>query len=589
VIGQRQGSGYASSKIAVVLLLLFSGAAAQTKVETLVGPGGVIEGEAFTLEVRATNGHIRSVSLLGFDDFRIIAGPSYTQSVSFVNGEMSTVTSHKWTLVAKRSGKIAIPALPVNVDGKTMRTAPIAIQVLTRQDGTVDGIKDKSLFLLIEVDNRNPYRGEQVTVTWTLYTDVSIASWEVLSLPRLTGFWSEELFAPNKLVLKERTYQGRRYYTAEVRRMALFPTRSGEIEVDPLVLKVGVKLNRRNRRDPFLNDFSLFAPSRVENREIPSLSIPINVKPIPRKNRPANYKGLVGKFKMTGGLDYNEVQQNNAVALALKISGTGNFKTLEAPIIAFPEGLEVFDPKVTTEPALGDVVGGVSTFEYVIVPRTTGKVSIPAIRLPYFNPSRRRFEVVRVGPLKLNVSPREEGPSVATGFSRREVALIGKDIRFLKSEKPRWRKSGKGWYTPEFFLLNIATVLLFAMPWANQRVRFLADTFQPGFRKRRALGAALSLVNKAHGEPAQVYGQFSRALTVFLNHKLGSRHHEYTIREARLILAAREVAQEDLAVIIYVLERAEAARFAPEQIGDIEADREALRETFAALDAQWTA
>ncbi len=574
-----------------LLLLLYSTAAAQPRVQAIVSDTRITEAQRFNLEVRVENGEIQSVSQEGLAAFRILSGPSTLRSTQIINGAVTSTSSYIWTLRPRMTGKQVIPSLAVKVGGTTLHTAPVSIEVIPAAAASGPAGSDSAppIYLEADVDRKQVYRGEQVTVTWTLYTQLNISGWEIVSLPNLTGFWNEELFAPNKLQLRERVVEGRRYYMAVVRRMALFPTRSGELEVDPLVLKMGVQIRDRRRLDPFFDDFSIFSPGSVEHRVVSSPAVVVKVAPTPAENRPPDYNGVVGRYSLSGNLDHQEVAQDEAVTLTLTISGEGNFKTLEAPPIDFPSGLEVFDPKVSSEPSLGDIIGGSKTVEYVIIPRRVGTFTVPQVRLPYFNPATKRHEVKTAGPFTLNVLPREDAGVASPGYTRREVALLGKDIRFVKSGRPRWLRTGKGWYTPGLFILNIATVLLFAAPWVGPRARLLATAVKPGWRARRALSVAISTIDEARGEPVEIYAELSRAVTRYINSKLGRDTREYTMDAVREILAGKGVAAVHQDVLARILERAAAARFAPVEAGDAEADRHALKEVLGEVEAQWSA
>jgi len=146
-----------------------------------------------------------------------------------------------------------------------------------------------------------------------------------------------------------------------------------------------------------------------------------------------------------------------------------------------------------------------------------------------------------------------------------------------------------GWYTPGLFILNIATVLLFAAPWVEPKARLLATAVKPGWRVRRALSAAISTIDEARGEPVEIYAELSRAVTRYINSKLGRDTREYTMDAVREILAGKGVAPVHQDVLARILERAAAARFAPVEAGDAEADRRALKEVLGEVEAQWSA
>ena len=117
--------------------------------------------------------------------------------------------------------------------GRDYRTEPITLQV-SEASTLASGSEGATIYLQLEIEPEEVYVGQQLTVTWTLFTQVGINGWEAFSEPSLTGFWTEDLFAPNKLQLREMIIGGKRYYFAVVRRAAIFATHSGDLEIDPL-------------------------------------------------------------------------------------------------------------------------------------------------------------------------------------------------------------------------------------------------------------------------------------------------------------------------------------------------------------------
>ncbi len=574
----------------IPLILCSIVVAQQPRVEVTVSSTRIIEGQSFTLEVSSQDGNIQSVSLDNLTDFNILSGPFTSSSYQMINGVVTTTSSYSWRLLATRTGEQVIPSLEVIIGRTVIHTEPVSIEVLSSTSVSAAGNQDTAapLYLVAEANREETYRGEQITVTWTLYTQLNISGWEIVALPNLTGFWSEELFAPNSLQLQPRNINGRVYRTAVVRRLALFPTRSGELTIDPLILRIGVQVSAQN--DPLFRTFPNLRPTQIENRDVISPSISITVFPTPTANRPADYYGVVGqRYSISGALDRQEVIQDEAITLTLTITGEGNFKTLEPPSINFPRGLEVFDPQVSNEPSLGDIVGGTKTLEYVIIPRQSGTLTIPQIRLPYFNPVTEQYELQTTEPFILNVLPRESTEITSSGYSRREVALLGEDIRFIKTDSPRWLKTGESWYTSGMFILNLAAILLFAAPWAGERIRMLTTAMKFDLRARRALIISTDIIDQAKGEPTEIYIEFNQAISQYLNLKLGKNTREYTMDQVRGILSSNGVSSVQQDTIIQILERAAAARFAPVEAGDVEADRQILKSVLSEVEKQWSA
>jgi hypothetical protein len=572
----------------LIALLLTTGLAGQTRVEAIVDDTKIAEGASFQLEIRAIDGTINNLRLNSLTDFEILSGPATSRSVQIVNGAVSSTSSYKWTLAPKKAGTLIIPAQQLTVDRRKYETKPITIQVLKAAPRSGSGsVASGELYLMAELASTEVYRGEQVTVTWTLFTQVNISGWEVASLPNFTGFWTEELFAPNKLQLRERVIGGKRYYTAVVRRMALFPTRSGELEIDPLVLKIGLPSQQR-RRDPFFDDFSFFNRGRIEQRNVPSNTIRLEVIPVPTRGRPEGFDGLVGRYRIEGGLDFQEVDQDEAVTMTLVVSGEGNLKTMPPPQIEFPQGLEVFDPKVSSEANMGDVLGGKKTFEYVIIPRRAGTITIDPVEIAYFDPDAGRYRLASIASSTLEVRPRDDTNVATPGYSRQEVAILGKDIRFVKLTRPRWLKVGRNWYDTQLLVLNLASIILFASPWLFAGGTNLLTRIAPNVSRRKALPKALKIVRSAQKADADSYQGFNQAITYYLNHKLGRESQEYTRNTLQEIMQTHSIGEDNQIDLLNQVERIGEARFAPIMSGSVEDDGERLIRVLKTIDGEWS-
>ena len=91
---------------------------------------------------------------------------------------------------------------------------------------------------------------------------------------------------------------GKQYSVAEIRKIAVFSSKSGEITVSPLEMMVETVVQRRRRNsrslfDDFFNDpFGQTVTSRIS-----SGAVKINVLPLP-KSKPADFTGLVGDYKI---------------------------------------------------------------------------------------------------------------------------------------------------------------------------------------------------------------------------------------------------------------------------------------------------
>ncbi len=428
-------------RLLLPILCLFQMASGQS-VTASVDVNQLAVNETFTFKLEAKNAdNMPQVNLAPLEkDFTIISGPAQQTSYQFVNGEATSSKSLTWTLVPNKKGKLTIPALTVALDGKKLKTKPIPMNV--KAGGSVTQ-KDE-LFLLAEVDKDEAFVGEQVTVTYKLYTRVQM-SLEDIKYPESVGFWSEELSVPRPPRFNQTTISGVQYNVATLYKVALFPTKTGELELSPMTARcnVQVKTKRRQRGifdDPFFNNFfneTVQKVLRTERRII-------KVKPYP-VGQPANFTGAVGQFKLKASVDTDKVKANEAVTYYVELEGTGNLNMFSLPDLKFPDNLEVFPPTSSFEQEqLWDHFTGKMKWEYILIPRQAGKIFLPRIELAYFDPNDKIFHTISSRSVELNISPAKDNlVSSSSGFTKEEIALLGQDIHYNVTSPPIWIERGQ--------------------------------------------------------------------------------------------------------------------------------------------------
>jgi hypothetical protein len=90
-------------------------------------------------------------------------------------------------------------------------------------------------FVRVSVDNPTPYVGEQITFRVWLYIPSQEAACDAQHEPQLTGFWNEPLMDRGQTRCARQWFaqdvSGRRMMAGIMRKIALFPTHSGHLEI----------------------------------------------------------------------------------------------------------------------------------------------------------------------------------------------------------------------------------------------------------------------------------------------------------------------------------------------------------------------
>jgi len=187
-----------------------------------------------------------------FENFMILSGPNQSTSIQIINGAQSASITYSFVLQAKSVGTFTIGSASISQSGKTYKSNSLVIPVRkgqpkNQQQKNNNEISEaeiaKNLYVRAIVDKTKPYKGEQVTVTYKLYTRLSIASqMGVNKLPQYQGFWAEELETTGNINFTTEIVGGKQFRVGVLKKVALFPTQTGSLEVTPFELAVPVQI-----------------------------------------------------------------------------------------------------------------------------------------------------------------------------------------------------------------------------------------------------------------------------------------------------------------------------------------------------------
>lgn len=529
-----------------------------------------------------------------FNDFRILSGPNRSTSMQIVNGKMSASLTYSYYLHPKAIGEVTVGSASVDYERKTYTTEAITIKVVKgkqqnkAQQNNESGISEEelkeNLFIRAIPDESNVYKGEQINVTYKLYTRLNISSPQISKLPTYKGFWSEETESPENINFNVEMYDGKRFRTADFKKVSLFPTNTGKLTVTPFELKIPVIVQKKRRArndlfDDFFND-SFFGRTETINQKVASNTITVNVKELPAAGKPESFHGAVGVFDFNVEVPNTELKVNESTTLTLTVSGEGNLKLIDMPDLELGAGIEVYDPKTEDNISTGAKFSGKKTAEYLMIPRIPGRKVIDPIEFSYFDPTKKRYYTETSQSYTLNVAKGEGAAQQPTaGTSKKDVQLLNKDIRFIKTSSFNLRKQNNSasiqtWF---YYALVMPLFLLIAIVAVQKRREKLSADVQ-GMRYRKAEKIAKSKLKKAKGQLqagklTEFFNELSQALFGYLEYKLNLQIADFTIDNAIELLKDKNIEGEVLEQIKEISDKCEFARFAPSQAGKDDAEK----------------
>ncbi len=562
-MGMKRLNWINRQNVIMVMILLVPAFAFSVQVTATVDANRLAPNETFILRVEAQDAK-------GFpepditplqESFTVISGPAQQTNYQWINGKQASSKSLTWTLLPNGSGNITIPALSVKIDRKILKTKPINIVVGRESASSSDSESNDEVFIIAELDKDNIYLGEQVIITYKLYTRVNLRGLEYIEQPKLVGFWVEDLYSPSQPQFREVSVEGVSYQVATLYKAALFPTRSGEINLAPMIIRAQIEVRRsqRSRRSMFDDFFAdPFAVQTVQ-RVVRTTPKTLNVLPYP-SGKPADFAGAVGVFTLASAVDQEVVNVNEAITLTLKLSGTGNLNLFDLPELEFPNDLEVFPPTTDFEKEpFRDDISGTKTKAYILIPRQPGEFMLPATELSYFDPGKKQWQKTITKPIILEVLSSETAVAGSANLTKEEVALLGKDIRYFKTDLPEWNYNSNRIDVIKIIILYLLAIAGFSGP---ELVRQFNTSSQNNFARKRSR-KALRMALKNLGQPVDdIAASATQIIYQYMQSKLNltNANLDPILLEGYL---ENKIAEDTITELVKILHRCDADRFAP--------------------------
>jgi len=320
-------------------------------------------------------------------------------------------------------------------------------------------------------------------------------------------------------------------------------------------------LQRRN--------FSFF--NRGIDRVLRTQATEVEVLPLPRSGRPADFSGAVGEgLRLTARLDKKEVELGDPVMLTLSVQGVGNVRTFAKPKLPEMSQFKSYDSDSKTQVRALDEVAGVRTYEIVLVPRESGALQVPAVKLSYFDTKQARYRELSTKPIELTVVETARSRRMAEGTPQRQqdIEILGMDIAHIRTDVPI-SDTRRPLYTYGLVqaILPMPVLAIFGVVVVQRRRRRLAAD-AGHVRSSRAQKEARKRLQRARkalqdDKATEFYAEVSAALQRYVGDKLnvsavGMRHDDF-----REHLAATGFSEDERERMVQLLEQCDAARFAP--------------------------
>lgn len=534
-----------------------------------------------------------NLELPSFENFRVVGGPYQQISQSIVNGKRSFSKSYGFTLQPTKQGVLTIESASIVINGQTYKTEPIQITVtapVQRPNDTSVPLfePDESLHLVAQVSKRNPYLNEPITILYKIYfrEGTGFRNFTHTETPEYNDFWAHNIEIKG-LEPQEEIYKGEKYTSVIVKKVVLYPQKSGTLTVAPLSLDVAFEYPTSRR------DFFGRRAYGVTNLKVSTGATNINVKPLPENGKPEDFSGAVGTFDFIVTPNRTAVRQGETIELDISVTGKGNLELFSLPKPVVPSALEMYDPvpKKQITVSLSGMSGKVSD-KYTIIPQYQGKYIIKPMSFSYFDLNTNSYKTLISKEIMIDMI---DGPvSSDPQISETEIVVKSEvepksQFRFIelktilqpiKKQDFLFSKSFYLWLLLPFFLIP---VLILAKRKKDERDN---DVIGNKIRSTNKLAKKyLSDAKKNQNDKQRFYESLEKALHNFLKAKLKIETSEMSKEKISEILHEKRAEEHTIKDFVSLLESAELVRYAPSLANAIKQDYDKAVKTITKLNS----
>lgn len=307
------------------------------------------------------------------DDFHIL-NRQQSSRTNIINGSISSSRQWDITLAPKRDGDITIPAIRMG----SKQTKPLTISVSPVAQQSASRSNNQQVWLEADITPRRAYVQQQLEYTVRLFSSVNFLDASL-----------DQLEVEHALVesLGENRYRQRidgRHYQVIERRYAIFPQRSGSLEIPALTLQARVESYRP----------SLLDPGRLLIKRSPPLQLQVQAPPsafegalwLPAKN--------IELFEEWSD-DPEALQAGQSITRRVDIRADG---LMAAQLPKLPattlDGIKLYpdQPRLQNSTEESGLVG-LRSESVAMIPTTAGDYRLPELRIAWWNTDTNTAEL----------------------------------------------------------------------------------------------------------------------------------------------------------------------------------------------------
>ncbi len=580
-------------KIVFIFLISCQALLAQVQFETKVSKTKLGINERLRVDF-SMNADGDDFSPPNFEGFKVVGGPFQQISQQWINGRGSFNKSYSYILLPAQKGNLTIKSASIDINGQIYKTAPVRIVVTNAIEIPKDPSEEpqvnanNELHLIADISKTNPYINEPITVVYKLYfsNNIGITDSRELDKPKYNDFWSQNIDI-KQYIVEQGLYKGENYRFIVLKKVILYPQKSGKLTIEPLSLDLDLQLPT-NRRDIF-GRYQI-----VEgNKRVSAGAKTIFVKPLPESGKPIDFSGAVGKLNFQVIPSKTTLKHGESLDLVVKVAGTGNLKLFDLPKPVVPSALEMYDPvhnEQVNTPLSG--MSGVISDKYSIIPQYKGNYAIKPMTFTYFDLASKSYKTQTSPEIMIKVLDGPDVASKSTSVTTANKKAVSTTDQFafikLKTNLESVKKDDFFGSTLYYCGAVIPFLLIpFIVLFKRKKEAIDGDVVGNRIKRNNKLAKKyLSEAQKQINNKEAFYVALEKAMHNFLKAKLNIETSEMSKDNITEILLSKNANAATVSDFISLTESCEMARYAPSSNAAIQMDYQKAVVIIADLEKQ---
>ena len=480
-----------------------------------------------------------------------------SRNVSIVNGQVSSTSSHTFSVTPLQMGTFLIPAMSVDIGGQTCNSEPVKLTVV---QSTTPPPSPKTAFLKLAVPKNQVYIGEVLPVEIYLYFQAV----QGVEMPHFKeeGFTLGKMLQPTQSTAAVNGQQ----YNVAILKTYVIPVKVGQLDLGPATMTMNVP-KPNSRRNIFQQ------PVDWESVTVESEPQTLQVLPLPRENVPPGFSGAVGSFTLNATVNPTNVAVGDPITIKVQVAGHGALESVTLPNQTNWQQFKVYPP--TSDFQATDPLGisGTKTFALTAVPENLELKELPPFVFSFFDPAQKSYRTLTQPAVSLVVRPSAASlppPSLSNANNASENSTANQDLTHIKPRLGLVAQLQPPLVQQPWFLALQGLPLLVWLSLLIRRKQAEKLARNPHLQRQRQVGQMVRNGLKELRQFADANQPEAFFATVFrlLQEQLGERLDlpASAITEAVLEerLRPRRVPDEQLALLHELFQTCNQARYAPQ-------------------------